>query len=85
MRIREILFWNNGPTEQNHLEPQLYLSPDPSRELFTKLARAYAKDYLEKRFWKLNGSQRQPSGSVPLDAETELIPSGTLEPTAGSW
>lgn len=85
MRIHEILFWNNDPTEQNHPESQLDLSPDPSRELFTKLARTYAKDCLKKRFWKLKGSQRQPPGSVPLDAETELIPSGTLEPTAGSW
>ena len=38
-----------------------------------------------KHFWNLNGSEGQPSGPAPPDAETELIPSGTLEPITASW
>jgi|SRR5271163_701909 len=84
MQIVEILFWNNEPAEANRSDPQLDLPHDPSSDLFTKLANAYAKDRLLKRFWNLKGSESQPFGPA-APAETELIPSGTLEPTAASW
>jgi hypothetical protein len=85
MRIAEILFWNNEPAEANRSDPQLDLPHDPSSDLFTKLANAYAKDRLLKRFWNAKGSEAHPSGPAAPDAETELIPSSTLEPTTASW
>jgi hypothetical protein len=86
MRIAEILFWNNETTEGNRSDLQLYLSHDASSDLFAKLANAYAKDRLLKRFWNAKGSEAHRSGPAPPDGENELIPSGTLEPTtASSW
>ena len=86
MRIAEILFWNNEPTEGDHSDPQLDLSHHPSSDLFRKLANAYSKDRLLKRFWNRKGSETQCPGLASCDAETELSPTGTLEPTkASSW
>jgi hypothetical protein len=34
MRIVEILFWNNEPTEGHRFDPQLYLPHDPSSQTF---------------------------------------------------
>ena len=83
MRIAEILFWNNESTEGNRSDPQLYLPHDPSDDLFKKLASDYTKDRLVQRFWNLKRSESQPLGPA-APAETELIPNGTLEPTAAS-
>ena len=85
MRITEILFWNNEPAEGNDYEPQLDPAPARSSDDVTNLATAFTRRGLVKHFWNLNGSERQPTGSAPLDPETELISSGTLEPTTASW
>jgi hypothetical protein len=85
MRISEILFWDNKPIEGNRSNPQLGLPHDPSSDLFTKLASAYAKDCLVKRFWHVKGLEGQCPGPAPHDAETELIPNGTFEPITASW
>ena len=85
MRIAEILYWNNKPTEGNRSDPQLDLPPGPFNDDPTNLANAFTRRGLVKSFWNLNGSEGQPSGPAPPDAETELIPSGTLEPTTASW
>jgi hypothetical protein len=81
MRVAEILFWNNEPAEGNFFDSQFDLSHDPSSSLFTKLARAYAKDRLLKRFWNLKGSESQPFGPAPPDNETELS-KRHVEPTS---
>jgi hypothetical protein len=51
----------------------------------TNLANAFTRSGLVKHFWNLNGSEGQPFGPAPPDAGTELIPSGTLQPTTASW
>ena len=85
MRISEILFWNNEPIEKYRADPQLDLPQVPFSEDLTKLANAFTRRGLVKRFWNLNGSEGQPSGPAPPDPETELIPSGTSQPTTASW
>ena len=85
MRITEILFWNNEPTEANDYEPQPDQAPARSSDDVTNLATAFTRRGLVKHFWNLNGSEGQPSGPAPPDPETELTPSGTLEPTTASW
>jgi hypothetical protein len=84
MRISEILFWNNQPAEANDDEPQLDLAPARSSDDITNLATAFTRRGLVKHFWNLNGSERQPTGPAPPDAEPKSIPSSTLEPTAAS-
>jgi hypothetical protein len=84
MRIAEILLWNHHYTEQNGADPHLDFQAGPLSDL-SGLANAFTRRGLVKSFWNLNGSEGQPSGSAPPDAETELIPSGTLEPTTASW
>jgi hypothetical protein len=81
MRIVEILFWNNEPAEAEDYEPQLDQAPAQSSDDLTNLANAFTRRGLVKNFWNLNGSEDQPSGPAPPDAEPELIPNGTLEPT----
>ena len=81
MRIHEILFWNNEPTERNRADPQLDLPSAPFRDDLTNLANAFTRSGLVKQFWNLNGSEAQPSGPAAPDVGTESIPSGTLEPT----
>jgi hypothetical protein len=39
MRISEIVFWNNEPTEKNRPNPQLDLRPAPSSDDLTNLAK----------------------------------------------
>ena len=85
MRIYEILFWNNEPAEGNRPDPQLDPPPAPFSDDPTNLANAFTRSGLVKHFWNLNGSEGQPSGPAPPDAENELIPSGTLQPTTASW
>jgi hypothetical protein len=84
MRITEILFWNNEPTEGNRPDPQLDLPPAPFTDDPTNLANAFTRRGIVKSFWNLNGSEAQPSGPAPPDAGTELIPSGTMDPTTAS-
>ena len=85
MRISEILNWNNDPTEENSAKSQRYLHPAPFSDDPTNLANAFTRSGLVKHFWNLRGSQGQPSGPAPPDAETELIPNGTSEPGMASW
>ena len=85
MLIAEMLFWNNEPTETHRSDPQLGQSPPSFSDDPTNLAHAFTRSGLVKSFWNLNGSEGQPSGPAPPNAETELIPSGTLEPTTASW
>jgi hypothetical protein len=81
MRIAEILFPNNNPTEGKRSDPVLDPSPASSNNDLTNLATAFTRRGLVKHFWNLNGSEGQPSELAPPDAETELIPNATLEPT----
>jgi hypothetical protein len=85
MRISEILFWNNEPTKRDRSDPLLDLPPAPFSDDFTNLGNAFTKRGLVKHFWNLNGSERQPSGPAPPEAEPALIPNGTFEPTTASW
>lgn len=85
MRIHEIIFSNNDPTEGKRSEPQLSPPSPPFSDDATNLANAFTRRGLVKSFWNLNGSEGQPFGPAPPNAETELIPSGTLEPGMASW
>jgi hypothetical protein len=85
MRISEILFWDNKPIEGNPSNPQLSLPQAPSSDLLARLAGAYAKDRLVSRFWSAKGSESRPFKPALPGAETDVIPSGTLEPTTASW
>ena len=85
MRIAEILFWNNGSAEGHPSELQLGSPPVPFSGDLTNLANAFTKDGLVKHLWNPSASEEQPSGPAPPEAGTDLIPSGTLEPSAASW
>jgi hypothetical protein len=85
MLISEILFWNNEPAEEHLLRPQLDSTSAPFSGDLTNLGNAFTRGGLVKSFWNLRGSGDQTSGPAPPNAETELIPSGTLEPTTASW
>jgi hypothetical protein len=85
MLIVEILNWNNQSTEPNRADPQLHLPSAPFSDDPTNLANAFTRRGLVKSFWNFQGSDGQPSGPAPPDAETELIPKGTLEPPTASW
>jgi hypothetical protein len=85
MRIHEILFLNNDPTEDNRSDPQLDLRQTPFSDDPTNLAHAFTRSGLVKHFWNLGRSEGQPSGPAPPDAETELIPNGTSEPGMATW
>jgi hypothetical protein len=85
MLIAEILFWNNQPTEPNRPDPELDLRSTAFSDAPTNLANAFTRRGLVKSFWNLNGSEGQPSGPAPPDAETDLIPRCTSEPGMASW
>jgi hypothetical protein len=85
MRIHEILFLNNNPAEGHRSDSQLGPPSPPFGDDITNLANAFTRDGLVKHFWNLNGLEGQPSGPAPPDAGTELMPNGTLEPSAASW
>jgi hypothetical protein len=85
MRITEILPWNNEPPEGERSDPRLYFPSAPFIDDPTNLANAFTRSGLVKHVWNLSGSEGQPSGPALRAAETELIPSGTLQPTTASW
>jgi hypothetical protein len=85
MLISDILSWSNEPTERNRSDLQPGLPSVPFNDDMTNLANAFTKDGLVKHFWNLQGSEGQPSGPAPRNAETELIPNGTLEPIPAFW
>jgi hypothetical protein len=84
MRIYEILFWDNDSTEENRSNPHIDLPSGPFDNDSTNLATAFTKDGRVKHLLNPDGSEGQPPGPAPPDAETELSPTGTLEPTTGS-
>src|SRR5689334_13884649 len=84
MRIAEIIYWNNKPSETYRSDPQLGQSSPSLTDDPTNLANAFTRSGLVKHLWNMNGSEGQPSGPAPPNAETELIPSGTMEPSAAS-
>jgi hypothetical protein len=78
--IAEILNWKNHPAEGNRPDPHLDFPPGPFDNDPTNLANAFTRSGLVKHFWNFQGSGGQPYRPAPPNAETELIPSGTLEP-----
>ena len=85
MRIYEVIFWNNDPAVHHQADPRLEIPPYQFDNDLSKLASAFTKHGVLKRFWYLNGSEDQPSEPAPRDAGTELIPSGTLQPPNAPW
>src|ERR1700730_9007647 len=84
MRIHEIIFLNDDPADRNRSDPEFDLPPPRFNDNPTNLANAFTRSGLVKHFWNLPGSEGQPSGPAPPEAETELMPSGTSEPTTAS-
>ena len=85
MLIAEILNWNDDPTERTRSDDQIDFTQAPFGTDLTNLANAFTRGGLVKHGWNLPGSEGQPSGPAPPDAETEVIPSGTLEPSMRSF
>jgi hypothetical protein len=86
MRIHEIIFPNNEPADMNRADARLDTPPYPIDHGLSKLASAFTKDGVVKRFWYLNGSEDQPSEPAPPTAAgTELMPSGTPGAITTSW
>ena len=85
MRIFEILSWNNETHKRDLSNPQPDLPQASFSDDLANLANAFTRRGLVKHFWNLNGSEAQPPRPAPPDAETELIPSGRLEPTTAPW
>jgi hypothetical protein len=84
MRISEVLFWSDQPLESDRAERHHDVPAPTVDDDLTNLANAFTRRGIVKHFWNLNGSEGQPSGPAPPDAEPELIPSGTLEPNTAS-
>jgi hypothetical protein len=61
MRIHEIIFPNKDPHERNRPVPQRNVPSYPYDNDLSKLASAFTKHGVVKRFWYLNGSEDQPS------------------------
>jgi hypothetical protein len=85
MRISEVLFWSDQPLESDRAGRHLDIPAARVDDDLTNLGNAFTRRGAVKHFWNLNGSEGQPSGPAPPDAEPELIPNGTLEPTTASW
>jgi hypothetical protein len=85
MRISEVLFWSDQPLNGDRAERHLDIPAARVDDDLTNLGNAFTRRGLVKHFWNLNGSESQPTGPAPPDAEPELIPNGTLEPTMPSW
>lgn len=84
MRIHEIIFPNNEPADMKRADPRLDIPPYRFDKDLSKLASAFTKHGVVKRFRYLNGSEDQPSEPDP-PAGTELMPSDHLEPAIMSW
>jgi hypothetical protein len=85
MRISEVLFWSDQPLESDRAGRHLDIPAARVDDDLTNQGNAFTRRGLVKHFWNLNGTEVQPSGPAQRDDETELIPSGTLEPTTASW
>jgi hypothetical protein len=86
MRIHEIIFPNDNydPAVRHRADPRLDIPPYRFDNGLSKLASAFTKHGVVKRFWYLNGSEDQPSEPAPPTG-TELMPSDHLEPAITSW
>jgi hypothetical protein len=86
MRIHEIIFPNDNydPAVRHGADPLLDIPPYRFDNGLSKLASAFTKHGVVKRFWYLNGSEDQPSEPAPPTG-TELMPSDNLEPAITSW
>ena len=84
MRIHEILFWNDDLVDPSRRDPYSDIPQVPSSDDLTKLAHAFTRRGLVKHHWNLNGSEEQPSGPAPPEAEPSLNLNRTLEPSAAS-
>src|SRR5438876_2802609 len=80
MRISDVLFWSDQPLDGNLSGCHLDVPAPRVDDDLTKLGNAFTRRGLVKHFWNVSGSEGQPSGLPAPDAETELIPNGTLEP-----
>jgi hypothetical protein len=85
MRIHEILGWDNNPIDRNRFHNYLDFGPHPFAYDLAKLANAFTRRGLVKHFWNLRGSEHQPYEPAPPEAGTEVMPSGSLEPSTASW
>jgi hypothetical protein len=85
MRVSEVLFWSDQPLESDRAGRHLDIPAARVDDDLTNLGNAFTRRGLVKHFWNLNGSEDQPFGPAQRDDETEVIPSGTLEPTTASW
>jgi hypothetical protein len=84
MRIHEIIFPNNEPADMKRADARPDTPPYPIDHGLSKLASAFTKHGVVKRFWYLNGSEDQPSEPAPPTG-TELMPSDHWEPVITSW
>jgi hypothetical protein len=85
MRIYEVIFRNNDPVVHHRADPRLEIPTCQFDNDLSKLASAFTKHGVVKRFWYLNGSEDQPSEPAPPTAAgTELMPSDHLEPAITS-
>jgi hypothetical protein len=84
MRIHEIIFPNNEPADMKRADARPDTPPYPIDHGLAKLASAFTKHGVVKRFWYLNGSEDQPSEPAPPTG-TELMPSDHLEPAITYW
>jgi hypothetical protein len=82
MLIQEILSCNNDG-EGNRTNPLLNFPLGSFADDPANLANAFTRGGLVKHLWNPYGSEGQPNGPAPPDG-TDLIPSGTLEPTTAS-
>ena len=80
MRISDVLFWSDQTLEVNRSGYQLDVPTPRVDDDLTNLAKAFTRRGLVKHFWNANGSEEEPSGLAAPDAETNLVPNGTLEP-----
>ena len=84
MRIHEIIFRHSDSPERNRPVPHRNVPSYPYDNDLSKLAGAFTKHGVVKRFWYLNGSEDQPSETAPPTG-TELMSSDHLEPAITSW
>ena len=85
MRIHEIIFQNDNydPGVRHQAAPRLDIPPYRFDNGLSKLASAFTKHGVVKRFWYLNGSEDEPSEPAPPTG-AELMPSDNLDPAITS-
>ena len=71
MRISDVLFWSDQPLEGGRADYHHDVPAPRAYDDVTNLATAFTRRGMVKHFWNLNGSEGQPSGPAPPDAEPE--------------